>query len=72
MRLVWSLENLIDQLLKLPTIGPKTAQRLVFVYIKNVAWRSSATSQAIIDAQEKSFSLLPLCYLTDTNSVLSA
>ncbi|HCF49696.1 MAG TPA: recombination protein RecR, partial [Syntrophomonas sp.] len=28
MRLTRSLENLIEQLQKLPTIGPKTAQRL--------------------------------------------
>lgn len=53
MRLARPLENLIDQLLKLPTIGPKTAQRLALYILKMPENEARQIAQAIIDAREK-------------------
>ena len=55
MRLARPLENLIDQLLKLPTIGPKTAQRLALYILKMPPAEARQLAQAIIDAREKVF-----------------
>lgn len=67
MRLARPLENLIDQLLKLPTIGPKTAQRLALYILKMPPGEVRHLAQAIIDAQEKVFPCSRCGYLTDTN-----
>jgi recombination protein RecR len=53
LRLARPLENLIDQLLKLPTIGPKTAQRLALFILKLPENEARQIAQAIIDAREK-------------------
>ncbi len=53
MRLARPLENLINQLLKLPTIGPKTAQRLALYILKLPESEARQIAQAIIDAREK-------------------
>ena len=65
MRLARPLENLIDQLQKLPTIGPKTAQRLALYILKMPAEESRQLAQAIVDAQEKVFPCSVCGYLTD-------
>lgn len=65
MRLARPLENLIDQLQKLPTIGPKTAQRLALYILKMPAAEARQLSQAIQDAQEKVFPCSICGYLTD-------
>lgn len=51
MRLTRSLENLIEQLQKLPTIGPKTAQRLALHLLKAPAAQAQALAEAIIRAR---------------------
>jgi recombination protein RecR len=70
MRLARPLENLIDELLKLPTIGPKTAQRLALYILKLPSEEARQLSQAIIDAQEKVFPCSICGYLTDTDPCL--
>jgi recombination protein RecR len=65
MRLARPLENLIDQLQKLPTIGPKTAQRLALYILKMPPGEARQLSQAIQDAQEKVFPCSICGYLTD-------
>jgi recombination protein RecR len=70
MRLARPLENLIDQLQKLPTIGPKTAQRLALYILKMPAEESRQLAQAIVDAQEKVFPCSVCGYLTDIDPCL--
>lgn len=67
MKLARPLENLIDQLVKLPTIGPKTAQRLALYILKMPAGEARLLAQAIIDAREKVFPCPRCGYLTDTD-----
>jgi len=67
MRLARPLENLIDELLKLPTIGPKTAQRLALYILKLPPQEARKLSQAIVDAQEKVFPCSVCGYLTDVD-----
>lgn len=70
MRLARPLEELIDQLLKLPTIGPKTAQRLALFILKMPHEEAKQLAQAIIDAREKVFPC-PVCgNLTDIDPCL--
>ncbi len=70
MRLARPLENLIDQLLKLPTIGPKTAQRLALYILKLPSVEARQLSQAIVDAREKVFPCSHCGYLTDIDPCL--
>lgn len=66
MKLARPLENLIDQLIKLPTIGPKTAQRLALYILKLPEEEAKMIAQAIIDAREKVFPCSECGYLTDS------
>ena len=66
MRFAHSLEILIDQLLKLPTIGPKSAQRLALFILKLPVEEALALAQAIVDAREKIFACPQCGNLTDT------
>ncbi len=65
MRLARPLEKLIDQLLKLPTIGPKTAQRLALYILKMPIEEVRQLSQILLDAREKVFPCSVCGYLTD-------
>ncbi len=65
MRLARPLENLIDQLQKLPTIGPKTAQRLALYILKMPPGEAQQLAKAIQEAQEKVFPCSICGYLTD-------
>ncbi len=65
MRLARPLENLIDQLLKLPTIGPKTAQRLALYILKMPVEDTRKLSRAITEAREKVFPCSGCGNLTD-------
>jgi recombination protein RecR len=65
MRLARPLEKLIDQLLKLPTIGPKTAQRLALYILKMPLEEVRQLSQILLDAREKVFPCSVCGYLTD-------
>jgi recombination protein RecR len=47
------LKKLIDQLVKLPGIGPKTAQRLAFHLLEKPKEDSRQLAQAILDARDK-------------------
>jgi len=67
MRLAGPLQNLIDQLLKLPTIGPKTAQRLALYILKLPHEEARLISQAILEARTKVFPCEKCGYLTDVN-----
>lgn len=67
MRLARPLENLIDQLMKLPTIGPKTAQRLGLYILKMPPEEARQLAQAVIEAQEKVFPCSVCGYLTDVD-----
>lgn len=67
MRLSRPLENLIDQLLKLPTIGPKSAQRLALYVLKMPLEEALLLADSIRQARE-SVHPCPQCgYLTDTD-----
>jgi len=55
-----TLSRLIGELLKLPGIGPKTAQRLAFYLLKASREEVFALSQAIVDVKEK-LRLCPIC-----------
>ncbi|MDD4803127.1 MAG: recombination mediator RecR [Syntrophomonas sp.] len=70
MRLARPLENLIDQLQKLPTIGPKTAQRLALYILKTPPEEARQLAQAIVDVQEKVFPCSVCGYLTDVDPCL--
>lgn len=67
MRLARPLENLIDQMQKLPTIGPKTAQRLALYILKIPKEEAYQLAQSIIDAREKVFPCSVCGYLTDSD-----
>lgn len=67
MRLARPLENLVDQLLKLPTIGPKTAQRLALFILKLPPEEARQLAQSILDAREKVFSCPQCGFFTDTD-----
>src|SRR5688572_8853196 len=45
------LARLIDELSRLPTIGPKTAQRLAYFILRLPAEHAQALAQAILDAR---------------------
>lgn len=67
MRLTRPLENLIEQLQKLPSIGPKTAQRLALHILKMPANQSRQLADAIIEARNKVRPCSECGYLTDTD-----
>ncbi len=67
MRLARPLENLIDQLQKLPTIGPKTAQRLALYILKSPSQEAQQLARAIIEVQEKVFPCSICGYLTEVD-----
>jgi len=61
-----SIAKLIEELSKLPGVGPKTAQRLAFFIINMPLEEAKSLSQAIIDAKEK-IKYCRICYnITDT------
>jgi recombination protein RecR len=47
------VSRLIDELNKLPTIGPKTASRLAFYILRGSKEAAEALAQAIVDVKEK-------------------
>ncbi len=67
MRLARPLENLIDQLQKLPSIGPKTAQRLALYILRAPAEESRRLANAIIEVREKVFPCSICGNLTDVD-----
>ncbi len=67
MRLTRSLENLIEQLQKLPTIGPKTAQRLALHLLKAPESQAQALAEAIVQARDTVRPCSQCGYLTETD-----
>ncbi|MDN5363691.1 MAG: recombination protein RecR [Eubacteriales bacterium] len=60
-----SVARLIEELAKLPGIGPRTAQRLAFHLLNQPKERAMALAQAIVDAREKVGYCSICCNLTD-------
>lgn len=56
-----SLERLMDELAKLPGIGPKSAQRLAFHILERGADSAEALAHALTDAAEK-LGECPVCF----------
>lgn len=48
-----SIENLINQFIKLPTVGPKTAERFVFYLLQQSPEELQKFAQAIAELKEK-------------------
>lgn len=53
MRFPASIQKLIDEFAKLPTVGPKTAERYVFYLLKQNPENLQALAQAIAELKEK-------------------
>jgi recombination protein RecR len=67
MRLAQPLEDLIDQLHKLPGVGPKSAQRMALFILKLPEREIKQLARSIVTAHEKIFPC-PLCgNLTETD-----
>jgi len=65
LRLAIPIEKLIDQLVLLPGIGPKTAQRLALHILKYPEGNALALAQAIIDLRSQVFPCKRCGFLTD-------
>ena len=50
-----SIENLIEMLTKLPTVGPKTAERYVFYFLQQGPEELQKFAQAIAELKENTF-----------------
>ncbi len=70
MRLAQPLETLIDELTKLPSVGPKTAQRMALFILKASETDAKKLAKAIVDAKEKIAPCSNCGYLTDTDPCL--
>src|SRR5512147_1013965 len=61
------IDNLVDQLTKLPGIGRKTAQRLAFFILNMPAEEARAMAAAITDVKDKAL-FCSVCFnITDTD-----
>ncbi len=60
-----SMAKLIDQLSKLPGIGPKSAQRLAFYILERSSSEAQQLAQAILDAKNKIKYCSICCNMTD-------
>ncbi len=67
MRLARPLEYLIDQLVKLPGIGPKTAQRLALFILRLPPEEAAMLARAIIEVQRKVIPCSRCGFLTDSD-----
>lgn len=70
MRLARPLEKLIDQLVKLPGIGPKTAQRLAMFILRLPAEEAAEMARAIAEVQQKVAPCSRCGFLTDSDPCL--
>lgn len=70
MRLARPLENLIDQLVKLPGIGPKTAQRLALCILRLPSEEANQLARAIAEVQRKVVPCSQCGFLTDNDPCL--
>lgn len=58
---------LIDELTKLPGVGPKTAERLALFILKQPKGEAEKLAAAIVNAREKTFACSVCSNLTDTD-----
>lgn len=63
-----SVAKLIEELAKLPGIGPKTAQRLAFHILKGTKEDAYKLAKAIVTAKEKVIYCSVCCNLTDVKT----
>lgn len=61
------VSRLIDELNKLPTIGPKTASRLAFYLLRSSKDEAEGLAQAILDVKEKIMECSTCYNWTDTD-----
>jgi recombination protein RecR len=67
MKLPLSIQNLINEFTKLPTVGPKTAERFVFYLLQQNSEELQKFAQAIAELKEK-IVICQTCFaVTDTN-----
>ncbi len=62
-----TIANLIDELCRLPGVGPKTAQRLAFHLLREKPERVEALAAAMVDAKRKIFPCGVCQNLTDVD-----
>ena len=67
MRFPASIQKLIDEFSKLPTVGPKTAERYVFYLLKQNPENLQALAQAIAELKEKTTTCQSCFALAETN-----
>jgi recombination protein RecR len=61
------LQRLLDELMKMPTVGPKTAQRLAFHILRLPPEEARALAEAILDAKAKIRHCSTCFGITDTD-----
>jgi recombination protein RecR len=61
------IDNLVEQLMKLPGIGRKTAQRLAFFILSMPAEEARAMAEAIVDVKEKALFCSECFNISDTD-----
>ena len=60
-----ALDNLVQELLRLPGVGPKTAQRLAFHLLKRPKAEAEALAQAVVNLKEKVVHCSVCCGITE-------
>lgn len=65
--LIRPLARLIEELTKLPGVGPKTAQRLAYHIVTSTLEDARSLSQAVLEAKEKTRYCTVCCNLTDVD-----
>lgn len=65
--LIRPLARLIEELTKLPGVGPKTAQRLAYHIVTSTLEDARSLSQAVLEAKEKTRYCSVCCNLTDVD-----
>lgn len=61
------IARLVDELNKLPGIGPKTAQRLAYHLVTGSKENARSLAEAIVDAREQTIYCSTCCTITDTD-----
>lgn len=61
------IARLVDELNKLPGIGPKTAQRLAYHLVTGSKQNARALAEAVVDARERTIYCSVCCTITDTD-----
>ncbi len=70
MRFPASIQNLINQFLELPTVGPKTAERYVFFLLKQSPEKLQEFAQYLAELKEKTTICQQCLAISETNPCL--